>query len=135
MRKLLACLTLTLALSAVTVAPAWAGSPHFVDDKVTLSQSGNTLTVVFKEAGLGDEPQVHVVLSATAECVNPGGNKPQAGNKESFSAAGDFPVQSGKAEGSLSLTATFQPSCSPPMSVEYSSVVLTDTTSGISLAL
>jgi hypothetical protein len=130
-RKLLAVLVVALALSAVAV-PALAGSPHFVDDKVTFTVDGDTVTVVFKEAGLGDEPQVHVVLSGEAACVNPGGNKPQAANKESFSAAGDFPVQNGRTEGSLSVTATFQPSCSPPMTVQWSNLVLTDETSGIS---
>ena len=125
-------LAATLTLSA---APAWAGSPHFVDDKVTATQDGDTLTVAFKEAGLGDEPQVHVVLTADAACINPGGNKPKAANKESFNVAGDFPVQRGSAEGELTVVATFQPSCSPPMSVEWSNVVLTDQTSGISVNL
>jgi len=130
-----------LALLAATVAlltmaaPAWGGSPHFVDDQTTLSQAGSTLTVTGKEAGLGDEDQVHLVLSATAACVNPGGNKPNAANKQRVTAAGDFPVQNGKAEFTLSVTATFQPSCSPPMTVVFSDVVLTDVTSGISLAL
>jgi len=122
-------------LAAVAVPAAFAGSPHFVDDKVVATQDGATLTVVFKEAGLGDEDQVHVVLSADAQCVNPGGNDPQAANKESFNAAGDFPVQNGRAEGTLSLTAVFQPSCSPPMTVEFSNIVLTDETNGISVNL
>ena len=123
------------ALAVMALPVAHAGNPHFVDDKVTATQDGATLTVVFKEAGLGDEPQVHVVLTADAACVNPGGNKPQAANKESFSAADDFPVQNGRAEGELSVTATFQPSCSPPMTVEFSNIVLTDETSGISVSL
>ena len=135
MRRLALTAVLTLVLLAAMAAPALAGSPHFVDDKVTLSQDGATLTVAFKEAGLGGEDQVHVVLTATAECVNPGGNKPSAANKQTLTAEGDFPVQNGRAEGSLSVTATFQPPCSPPMTVVYSSVVLTDVTSGISLAL
>lgn len=44
---------------AFTLAPtaALAGSPHFVDDTVQFSSSGNTVTVSGKEAGLGDEPQ------------------------------------------------------------------------------
>jgi hypothetical protein len=97
--------------------------------------SGSTLTAVFKEAGLGNETQIHVVLSATASCVNPGGQKPSAANKESVSADGVFPVQSGQASGTLSVTAVFQPPCSPPMSVVFSDVTLTDTTSGISITL
>lgn len=116
-----------LAIAMLTQV-AFAGNPHFVT--ADASRSGNTLTVTFKEAGLGDEPQVHVVLSATALCINNGGHHPKAVNKESVSSAGDFPVQNGKAEGTLSLTATFQPECSPPMSVVFTDVTLTDTTSG-----
>jgi hypothetical protein len=52
-------------------------------------------------------------------------------NKTSVNAAGDFPVQNGKAEGTLSVTAVFQPDCSPPMTVEFTNVTLTDTTSGV----
>jgi hypothetical protein len=109
-----------------------AGSPHEVHD-TTLAISGSTLTASGKEAGLGDESQVHIVLTATAQCVNPGNNKPQAANKQSLSAEGDFPVQNGKTEFSLSVTATFQPPCSPPMSVAFSDITVTDTTNGIQL--
>jgi hypothetical protein len=41
-------------------------------------------------------------------------------------------VQNGKANFSLSVTATFQPSCNPPMSVVFTNVTVTDTTNGIS---
>ena len=107
---------------------AFAGNPHFVT--ADASRSGNNLSVAFKEAGLGNEAQVHVVLSATALCVNNGGKHPKAVNKESVQAAGDFPVQNGKAEGTLSVTATFQPECSPPMTVQFTDVSLVDETSG-----
>jgi hypothetical protein len=107
---------------------AFAGSPHFVT--ADASRSDNTLSVTFKEAGLGNEPQVHVVLSATALCINGGGKHPKAVNKESVSAAGDFPVQNGKAEGTLTVTATFQPDCVPPMTVVFTDVTLVDETSG-----
>jgi hypothetical protein len=46
--------------------------------------------------------------------------------------AGDFPVQNGKANFSLTLTASFQSECSPPMTVRFSNVVVTDTTHGVS---
>jgi hypothetical protein len=114
--------------AAVFAAAALAGSPHFVT--ADASRSGDTLTVTFKEAGLGNEAQVHVVLSATALCINNGGKHPRAVNKTSVSSAGDFPVQNGKAEGTLSLTATFQPNCSPPMEVRFTDVSLVDETSG-----
>jgi hypothetical protein len=117
-----------LALTLIT-ATAWAGSPHFVS--LSVVRSDDTLTVVGKEAGLGNEPQVHVVVSATALCINPGGHHPKAENKQSVSAEGDFPVQNGKANFSLTLTATFQPECSPPMSVSFTDVVVCDQTSNV----
>jgi hypothetical protein len=40
-------------------------------------------------------------------------------------------VQNGKAEFSLTVTATFQPNCSPPMDVEFSNLVVTDVTHGL----
>jgi hypothetical protein len=115
------------AIAAVS-AVALAGNPHFINASAT--RSGNTLSVSFKETGLGNEPQVHIVLSATALCINNGGKHPKAVNKASVSAADDFPVQNGKAEGTLSVTATFQPDCSPPMEVQFTNVTLTDETSG-----
>jgi hypothetical protein len=116
----------------LTATAAWAGSPHFVG-AVTKTQSGNTLTVSGKEAGLGNEDQVHIVVSATALCINNGGQHPKAVNKESVSAEGTFPVQNGKADFSLTLTATFTPDCSPPMTVSFTDVTVTDTTNGITV--
>ena len=128
MRRLVLLVVLALAAVGAAASTALAGNPHFVT--ADASRSGNTLSVAFKEAGLGNEPQVHVVLSATALCINGGGNHPKAVNKTSVNAAGDFPVQNGKAEGTLSVTATFQPACSPPMTVQFTDVTLTDETSG-----
>jgi hypothetical protein len=128
-------LALVTVAAGLAVPVALAGSPHFVDSTVTASASGNTLTVSGKEAGLGDEAQIHIVVSATAECINPGSHHPKAANKSSVSAAGDFPVQNGKAEFSLSVTATFQPDCTPPMTVVFTDVTVTDTTNNISVNL
>ena len=75
---------------------------------------------------------MHIVVEATALCIDPGSKHPKAANKADVSAAGDFPVQNGKAEFELSLTATFQPDCSPPMTVVFTDVTVTDTTNGIS---
>jgi len=131
MRKWLLLMVAAVALTITAVA--WAGSPHFVT--LSASQSGNTLTVSGKEAGLGNEDQVHIVVTATAECINNGGHHPKAVNKSDVTAAGDFPVQNGKAEFSLDLTATFQPDCSPPMTVAFVDVVVEDTTNGVSAKL
>jgi phage tail sheath gpL-like len=130
MRRLLLVATLALAMMALAVPSALAGSPHFVS--VTAARSGNSITVSGKEAGLGNETQVHIEVTATAECVNGGKKHPKAENKESVSAEGDFPVQNGKADFSLTLTASFQPDCSPPMTVRFSNVVVTDTEHGVS---
>jgi len=135
MRRSLLVVVLAVASLAVAVPAAWAGSPHFVSNTVTATRTGNSLTVSGKEAGLGDEAQVHIVVTATALCINGGGNHPKAVNKESVSSEGTFPVQNGKADFSLTLTATFQPSCSPPMTVEFTNVTVTDTTNGISTSL
>jgi hypothetical protein len=117
---------------AVLVLPtaAWAGNPHFVGEP-TIRIVGNTLTVSGKEAGLGNEDQIHVVLVAEASCINRGEKNPSAANKDSFSAAGDFPVQNGKANFTLTVTAVFSPSCSPPMRVDFTRVTLTDETNNL----
>jgi phage tail sheath gpL-like len=132
-RFLLATLALVTLFMVAASQVAFAGNPHFVD--VTATQNGNTLTVSGKEAGLGNEAQVHIVVSATALCINNGGNHPRAVNKTSASAEGDFPVQNGKAEFSLTLTATFQPECSPPMTVTFTNITVEDTTHGVTAKL
>jgi hypothetical protein len=110
---------------------AFAGSPHFIT--VSVTQDGNTVTVSGKEAGLGSETQVHIEVTGTAECINPGTKKPAADNKETFSAEGDFPVQNGKALFMLELVATFQPDCTPPMTLVWSNIFVSDTEHGLTV--
>jgi len=131
MRRLLVLTIVTLFASLLSVPTAFAGSAHFINNAFSISRTDNTLTVSGKEAGLGDEAQIHVVLSATALCINPGGHHPKAANKQDLTAEGDFPVQNGKADFTLSVTATFQPDCSPPMTVQFTDVTVTDTTNGL----
>jgi hypothetical protein len=132
MRRILLGALVAVAAFSLGAQVAFAGSPHFVDSTVTATRTDSTLTVSGKEAGLGDESQVHIVVTATALCINGGGNHPKAVNKESVSAEGTFPVQNGKAEFQLSVTATFSPPCSPPMTVEFTDITVTDTTNNIS---
>jgi hypothetical protein len=125
---------ITMAVTAILLLSSQAvlaGSPHFVGG-IIVSRDGNSLAVSGKEAGLGNELQVHIVVTATAQCINPGSKHPKAANKASVSAEGDFPVQNGKADFSLTLTATFQPDCTPPMTVVFTGVTVTDVTNGIS---
>lgn len=135
MRRLLVALVAFASALTIAMPSAWAGSPHFIASSLSATASGNTLTVSGKEAGLGDESQVHVVVTATASCINPGGKHPSAANKMSVSGAGTFPVQNGKADFRLTVTATFQPNCSPPMTVAFTNIVVTDTTNNISVRL
>lgn len=118
----------TLSLFAVlllTTGVSLAGSPHFVE--CSQETVGNTVSIEGKIAGLGSESQVHIEVTATAACINPGSHHPKAANKESVSAEGTFPVQNGRALFSLGIEATFSPSCSPPMSVEFTDISACDT--------
>ena len=124
MRNRLTVLILAVALAVLTAAPALAGSPHFVGAP-TLTRTGDALTVSGKVAGLGDETQINVALTADVQCVNPGNNEPKAENKGATVAEGTFPVQNGKALFTLSGTGITSPDCSPPMTLRYSNVVVT----------
>ncbi|MPZ01014.1 MAG: hypothetical protein GEU97_24225 [Actinophytocola sp.] len=126
---------LLLGIAVLTAPAAQAGKAHFIKNAFEVSRSGDSLTVSGKEAGLGNLDQVHIVVEATAACVNPGGNRPQAANKQTVAAGDDFPVQNGKADFTLTVTADFQPRCSPPMSVVFSDITVTDTTNGVTARL
>jgi hypothetical protein len=125
---------LVLAVPLVVVclvAPrVYAGSPHFVSCAIA-SQSASQICVEGKEAGLGDEDQITVTLAVTAHCQNPGGNKPQAANKETFETGADVPVQNGKALYDICVSPTFSPECVPPMTLVVDAVVVTDETNGL----
>src|SRR5437867_2275529 len=122
MRRVIFMAMAVLATLALTTSAGWAGSPHFVSCSATVDTSTNTLTVDGKEAGLGDESQIHVAASATAQCMNPGSKHPKATNKADVAADDTFPVQNGKALFSLDAAATFQPDCTPPMTVTFSNI-------------
>ncbi len=124
MRRLIIATMLALAMAALAALPAWAGSPHFVGTP-TITRSGDALTVAGKVAGLGDETQINVALTADVACINPGNNQPKAENKGATIAEGTFPVQNGKANFSVTGVGTTSPDCSPPMTLRYSNVVVT----------
>ena len=118
-------MVLTAILSVAFGAQvAFAGSPHFVGTP-TISRDGDALTVSGKVAGLGDETQINVAVTADVACVNPGNNEPKAENKDSTIAEGTFPVQNGKAIFRVTGTGTTDPDCAPPMTLRYSNVVVT----------
>jgi hypothetical protein len=130
-RRILSLLVGIAFVGGLAAAGAWAGSPHFVSCEI-VSQVNNCITVAGKEAGLGDETQITVTLTAEAQCINSGGNHPRAVNKEDVEAGTDVPVQNGKANYSIQVCVTFQPECSPPMTVAFVDILVTDETNGIS---
>jgi hypothetical protein len=130
MRRVIFVVMAGLATLALTTAVSWAGSPHFVSCGPAVV-SGACVSVNGKEAGLGGEEQINVQLTATAECINPGSNHPKAANKAGIATATDVPVQNGKANYFVSGCATFQPDCTPPMTVTVSDILITDTTNNI----
>jgi hypothetical protein len=95
----------------VLLAPALAANPHFVGTPQA-SVSGDTLTVTFKAAGLGNADEANFLLEGTAivssRCYTKSGNKPQAANKQEtipLSTGDTFPVRNGQTTGSLTLEA------------------------------
>ena len=109
-KRLLVAAGASLALLLVA-QPVLAANPHFIGTP-TSSRSGNTLTVKFKAAGLGNAPTADFTLSGQAvvssRCYTKSGNKPQAANKQetvALSTTGTFPVRNGQTTGTLSITA------------------------------
>ena len=139
-------IALGLVATGVFSATASAG-PHFVTASKTISNG--TLTVSFKEAGLGNTQtvtiQVSATVTATYQCVNNGGNVPKDPKKTTrttvVSKSGIFTSdKNGNVVGSLTLTAPPPQAdfvCPPGQtatllagSVTFTNVVITDTTTG-----
>jgi hypothetical protein len=133
-RRILSILVGIAFTGVLAATGAWAGSPHFVGTP-TATCEDSTLTVVGKEAGLGDETQINVTVTSTVLCINNGGNHPKAENKGAFSAGGQFPVQNGKADFTVNLVVTLQPDCSPPMVLAFTNIIVTDAANGLTANL
>jgi hypothetical protein len=123
------------AIVGLFAQQALAVSPHFNYANVT-NVTSNSITVSFKESGLGHSlDSVNITLSGTAECINPGSHHPKAENKTGFLVGGSFNVSNGQATGSLTYTATTSPSCTPPMTLAFTDLVVTDTTFNDSISI
>jgi len=132
---------------ALIAQQALAQNEHFIFARGSLNNNG-TLTVNFKEAGLGTNQNINYLLTADATatyvCVNRGGANPSAQNKTTVSgpvsATGTF--NSGK-NGQVTASLTLSPppsdiSCPPGQSLElasvsYTNVTLTDLTNGVTI--
>lgn len=137
-----------LVLVAASSAAQAGGNGHFIKSATSASMSGSSLVVTFKEAGLASGAVETITTTATAattyECVNGGGKNPAASNKHTYNVAastsGTFTAdKNGNLVGSQTLSpasaSTLGFSCPSGqtvtfVSISYSHITLTDTTSG-----
>ena len=119
---------LVVAIAALTIAGAAlaVSNAHFVGTP-TATRDDNTLTISGKVAGLGQVEVITVTITGDALCINPGTKHPKAANKADVTGGANVPVQNGKANFSVEASATFQPDCTPPMTVVFQNVTVTVT--------
>jgi len=133
------------AAVVLTAVPALADSPHFIFATNSINTSTGALVTSFKDAGLGTgTTSISITLSAQAtatyQCYNKAGNKPQ-GVPKSFGPTAlatpptPFPVRHGSTNGSLSLGPLGPGSFSCPSGqilfldgVTYSNTIVKDAT-------
>lgn len=118
--------SIAILMLGATAAQATSNA-HFVGTP-TATRNDDTLTVSGKVAGLGDVDEITVTVTGDVACINPGDKHPRAANKESFSFTETVPVQNGKALFSVTIDGSLiDPSCSPPMTLQFSNVKVTVT--------
>ena len=115
-------------LLAIAVPAALAVSrAHFVGTP-TATRNDSTLTISGKVAGLGNVEEITVTITGDVACINPGGRHPKAENKEALTGGATVPVQNGKADFNVTTDVPdIAPSCSPPMTLQFSNVTVTVT--------
>ena len=117
---------LSIAVTASVAMALPTSGVHFNNKETTATRDGDNLLVDFKLSGLGDIDIVAVTVTADAACINGGGKKPKAANKSEVSVGGDFAVQNGSAEGTVTVTPADRPEllCGTGQSLQYSNVVI-----------
>ena len=126
-----------VGVAALAATSAIAASPHFIGTP-SATVSGNSLTVTFKAAGLGNTSETATFnlsgdVSVFSRCYNRGGNKPQADNKQETIAVNQtetFDVTNGQTTGSFTVTPLSTLTCPGNQvvrieSVDFSDLVLT----------
>jgi hypothetical protein len=126
LRILKTLLLVTVAAGTLVAAAVAVSNAHFVGAP-TVVRTDNSLIVSGKVAGLGQVEEITVAISGDALCINPGAKHPKAANKADVAGGANVPVQNGKANFSVPATATFQPDCTPPMTVVFENIVVTVT--------
>lgn len=143
--KLMKLFVMALAAGLFASGTALAANPHFIGTP-SATLVGFNVVVNFKEAGLGSNQNIDYVASAEAtatyQCVNSGGNCPQAANKQDDSglvtAEGTFSSgKNGQVIGSLTLVPPASTLTCPGnqeleiVAVHYSAIQIADTTNGV----
>jgi hypothetical protein len=125
-KRFVALAALVGAIAALSTVAFAVSNAHFVGNP-TATRDDTTLTISGKVAGLGQVEVITVTITGDALCINPGTKHPKAANKADVTGGADVPVQNGKANFSVPATATFEPDCSPPMTVVFQNVTVTVT--------
>jgi len=111
MKRLLVVPLLVAAALVLSVGPAVAASPHYVQGP-TATVQGNSLVVSWKAAGLGNTVEsvdfaLTGTVTTTAQCFTRSGNPVQGVPKtetNAVNATGTFPVRNGQTTGSFTIS-------------------------------
>src|SRR6266516_3086937 len=110
MRRIALVLISAFATVVMGASAALAASPHFLFANNSIDTSTGALNTMFKEVGLGTgTTSVNITLSADAtatyQCYNKAGNKPQGVPKtfgpSAVTGSATFPVRNGQTTGTL----------------------------------
>jgi hypothetical protein len=142
MSRVLKLLLFTGLFLVIGMPAAFADSPHFLFANNSIDTGTGALNTAFKEVGLGTgttSVNITVTADATAtyQCYNKAGNKPQGVPKTfgptGVSGSGTFPVRNGQTTGTLVAGPLSQGtfSCPPGQltfldAVSYSNTFVTD---------
>jgi hypothetical protein len=129
MRRMLFVLAAVFATAALAAPAAFADSPHYIKGP-TATVSGNSLTVSWKAAGLGNTAtSVDFALTGTAnvtsQCFTKSGNPVNGVPKSEtidVNVTGTFPVRNGQTTGSLTVSPLSTLTCTGNQHVEILSV-------------
>ncbi len=137
MRRIAFVLISAVATVVMAASAALADSPHFIFADNSINSSTGALVTSFKDAGLGTgTTSIAITLkanaSATYQCYNKAGNKPEGVPKSAGPSAlvgsGNFAVRHGQTTGSLSVGPVASPiSCPSGQRLFLDSVTYTDT--------
>jgi hypothetical protein len=140
MRKLIALVSSACAVAALAFAPAAFAAPHYVTGP-TATVSGNSLTVSWKAAGLGNtvtsaDFSLTGTADVTSQCFTRSGNPVQGVPKSEtidVNVTGTFDVRNGQTTGSLTVSPLSTLTCTGSQQVRILSVSFDLTLTGDAL--